>query len=177
MKRKVAAWLALGIITLVAGLLLASANELTKNIIVAQNEQAAQAARQRLLPAATEFVAQEDASGTLDNLFTAKAGDETVGSVAQITTQGFGGPIEIIVGMDAQGAITGISVGGASFKETAGLGAKTKDGKFTDQFAGKQAPLALGTDIDAVTAATISSRAVTEAVNRAVEVMYAKRIE
>ncbi|MBE5771825.1 MAG: FMN-binding protein [Clostridiales bacterium] len=101
-------------------------------------------------------------------------GDTLVGYVAQITTQGFGGPIEVIAGLDTEMVITGISVGGSNFSETAGLGAKAKDAAFTDQFVGKPAPVKVikagGTPadntVDAITAATITSNAVAGAVNQ-----------
>ena len=72
-----------------------------------------------------------------------------------------------MVGMDSSGVITGINVGGSNFSETAGLGAKVKNDDFKDQFKGLMPPVILNEDVDAVTAATISSRAVTDAVNKA----------
>ncbi len=97
-----------------------------------------------------------------------------MGFVAQTTVQGFGGEVEVIAGIDNDLVITGVSVGGSNFSETAGLGAKAKDAAFTDQFAGKTAPLrvikagdtAAENTIDAITAATITSSAVNSGVNR-----------
>ena len=99
---------------------------------------------------------------------------QVVGYVAQVTVQGFGGPIEVIAGMDTEMVVTGISVGGSNFSETAGLGAKAKEVAFTSQFAGKPAPVKVikagGTPadntVDAITAATITSNAVAGAVNK-----------
>ena len=100
---------------------------------------------------------------------------QAVGYVAQTTIQGFGGPVEVIAGITSEKTITGISVGGSNFSETAGLGAKAKDDAFTSQFAGKSAKEAVGVkkpgeakginDIDAITAATITSSKVTGGVN------------
>ncbi|MPM58160.1 Electron transport complex subunit RsxG [bioreactor metagenome] len=93
----------------------------------------------------------------------------------------------MIVGIGADGAITGIRVGGPNFSETMGLGAKTRDAEFTDQFQGQKGPISVGGKsdsvtsasanaenpsesgghVDAVTSATISSRAVVSAVNTA----------
>ena len=84
-----------------------------------------------------------------------------------MTVTGFGGPIEVTVGVDTHGTVTGLSVGGSSFAETAGLGAKAKEPAFTDQFVGKTAPLTLKVDVDAISGATITSRAVTDGVNTA----------
>ena len=102
-------------------------------------------------------------------------GDEVVGYVAQATVQGFGGPVEVVVGVDTNLILTGISVGGGNFSETAGLGAKAKDTAFTDQFKGKSAPIsvikaggkATESTVDAITSATITSNAVAGAVNTA----------
>ena len=111
-------------------------------------------------------------SSGLDSLYEAKIGDETAGYVGTITVNGFGGEVEVTVGMDAQGIITGIAVGGSNFSETAGLGAKSKEPAFTGQFAGKTTPLsvtksgdATETQVDAITSATITSNAVTGGVN------------
>ena len=70
------------------------------------------------------------------------------------------------------GTISGISVGGANFAETAGLGARAKEPEFQAQFAGKNAPVALtgdGGEIEALTGATITSRAVIKGVNQSME--------
>ena len=102
-------------------------------------------------------------------------GEEVVGYVAQATVQGFGGPVEVVVGVDTNLTLTGISVGGGNFSETAGLGAKAKDSAFTDQFIGKVLPVsvikaggkATESTVDAITSATITSNAVAGAVNTA----------
>ena len=107
----------------------------------------------------------------MDVCYEAVSDGRTVGYVSQITTKGFGGDIVVTVGMDTDGVLTGIRVGGEGFSETAGLGARTRDEAFTAPFAGKTAPVALGEDVDAVTGATISSSAVTVAVNTAAEYM------
>ena len=94
-----------------------------------------------------------------------------VGKTGTIVTKGYGGEIEITVGVDLSGVVTGVSVGGSSFSETAGLGARAKEAWFGQQYIGKVTPIALvkdGGDIDAITSATITSRAVTNAVNAAV---------
>ncbi|MBR4360378.1 MAG: FMN-binding protein [Clostridia bacterium] len=108
---------------------------------------------------------------------------DPVGYVAQKTVKGFGGEVEVIAGVNAQDqdhlVLGGISVGGANFSETAGLGAKSKDAAFTDQF--KNKPLSNGlklikageekadNTIDAITSASITSNAVVNGVNTIVE--------
>lgn len=175
---KLSAWLVLCVITVTAGLLLATTNELTKDTIASQAEQTAQRARMSVLPGAEALDEQTLSDGSaLDALYVGRAGNQTVGYVAQLTIKGFGGQIELIVGADADGSVTGVNVGGADFKETAGLGAKAKDAAFTSQFIGKSAPItakkagetASGDSIDAITAATVTSRAVTSGVNTALD--------
>ena len=100
---------------------------------------------------------------------------EVVGYVSQTTVKGFGGKVEVITGVSRDQKITGISVGGANFAETAGLGAKAKEDKFTSQFIGKSTAESIGVvkagkvkgdnDVDAITAATITSSAVAGGVN------------
>jgi electron transport complex protein RnfG len=97
------------------------------------------------LPAAELFVPVELAADTgLDNCYKGQAGGQTVGYAAQATVNGYGGPIELDVGMDINGALTGISVGGAQFNETPGLGEKAKEPEFKNQFVGIQTPVGLG---------------------------------
>ena len=178
MKKQLPAWLALCIIALAAGLLLALTNQLTADRIEEQNAIKANAARASVLPAATEFKALElnqewVASLGVDNCY--EGYDETgnlVGYTSQITVKGYGGEIEVVVGMDLEGAVTGVSVGGADFAETAGLGAKTKEPAFTDQFIGLVPPAVLKENVDSVTGASISSGAVVSAVNNTTSYMY-----
>lgn len=83
----------------------------------------------------------------------------------------FGGKIELIVGFFLDGTISGYKV--ISSKETPGLGSKVSDSKFSEQFIGirpKKKTFKVkqdGGEIDAVTAATISSRAVIDAIQKA----------
>jgi len=160
------------LIALVAGGALGLTNELTRGPIAEQTAQAAVAARQQVLAQATEFELIAENENGCDNIYRGTANGQPAGYTAQVTVRGYGGPIEVVVGVDEAGTITGVSVGGSSFAETAGLGEKTKSAAFRDQYAGKTAPLTVdkagkGADIDAVSGATISSRAVTDAVNTA----------
>ena len=105
--------------------------------------------------------------------YTVLRGGEPLGYAVKQTVQGYGGPIELIVGMRTDRTLAGIHVGGADFNETEGLGAKAKEPAFTDQFAGKSVPLTLGQDIDAIAGATVTSRAIVDGVNQAAERLHA----
>ncbi|NMD39081.1 MAG: FMN-binding protein, partial [Christensenellaceae bacterium] len=122
-----------------------------------------------LLPEATAFEAQELPEGSeLDSFEIAKAGDEIIAYVAQVTVKGFAGPIEVITATDLDYSLIGIAVGGSDFAETEGLGSKVMDPEFTDAFKGLAVKAELNKNIDQVSGATISSQAVVDAVNKAV---------
>ncbi|MEE8596394.1 MAG: RnfABCDGE type electron transport complex subunit G [bacterium] len=97
------------------------------------------------------------------------------GIVFRVFPQGYGGPIPITVGLDLKGKITGVRIASAAegLKETPGLGVKITEPEFKDQFIDKCAPEAQlksdGGEIDAITAATISSRAVCNGVKNGIE--------
>ena len=155
------AWLILCIIALVAGLALAATNMVTAGPIEEQSLKATREARIAVFPDASDFTEMTIAEDTgLDSIYEAKLNDETIGYVLQNTVSGYGGPIEIIIGIDTQGAVTGLSVGGSSFAETAGLGTQVKEAAFTDQFVGLAEMPVLNGNVDTISGATISSSAV-----------------
>lgn len=168
MKLRLPAWSILLIICIVVGGALGVVNGLTEGPIAQQAVEAANAARRASFPEADDFeeIVLTADSGA-DACFTALKDGEAVGYVAQVTVTGFGGPIEIHVGMDMDKKITGINVGGSKFSETPGLGDKTRDPEFMAQFVGLTIPAQLGEGVDAITGATISSGAVTSGVNKA----------
>lgn len=175
MKKQLPAWTVLLLITLAAGLALGGTYTLTKDAIAAQAAQAAENARRSALPEADSFEPLTLSEGAaVDWCYAGMQGGAVIGYVCQATVQGFGGPLEVIAGVNLEQKITGVSVGGSAFAETAGLGAKAKEPAFANQFADKQAPLTVvktgetanGQTVDAITSATITSRAATGAVNQ-----------
>ena len=82
--------------------------------------------------------------------------------------QGFAGPVWVEVSFDEEGGIGYFTIGDEKFCETEGFGRKVQWPDFMDQFYGLKAPLSLA-DIDAVSGATTSSRAVVEGINKAYE--------
>jgi electron transport complex protein RnfG len=100
-----------------------------------------------------------------------KDGEFTGFAVETWTMKGFSGLIRLMAGFSKSGDIINISV--LEQKETPGLGTKINDAEFKDQYSGKNPrnfKLAVkkdGGDVDAITAATISSRAFSDAVERA----------
>ena len=171
MRKVIILGLKLFLLAAVAGLALGVTNMVTSGAIAEQQVKAAEAARRAVLPSADHFTALTAPEGLKEAFAGYDAGGKLVGKTATIVTKGYGGEIEITVGVDINGVVTGISVGGSSFSETAGLGARAKEAWFAEQYIGKASPIALtkdGGEIDAITSATITSRAVTKAVNSAV---------
>jgi len=160
------------IISLVAGLALGVTNAVTAGPIAEQRIAEANAARQKVLAEAVNFELVETVPEGIDEMHKGlDASGALVGCTGKITVTGYGGPIEVTVGLGLDGIITGVNVGGSDFQETAGLGAKTKDAAFTDRYTGLDsadpAMIAVKQDggmIDAVSSATISSRAVSNGV-------------
>ena len=74
--------------------------------------------------------------------------------------QGFGGPIVVVMGVDNNGTVTGISVGGSDFAETANLGTRTREPEFTDRFPGLTSTPVMNENVDAISGVTVSSSAV-----------------
>ena len=115
------------------------------------------------------------AGGTLGAIYEAQVNGESAGYAVTVSASGSQGTIEMMVGVDAAGAVTGVSV--VSHSETAGIGTKVIDNEPTtsgvgvlDQFKGKSAAdgtLAVGTNVDAITGATVSTRGITTGVNAA----------
>ncbi|MBQ7455879.1 MAG: RnfABCDGE type electron transport complex subunit G [Clostridia bacterium] len=171
-KKELPAWLVLTVICLVAALALGATYNGTKDRIATQEAEKAVAVRQELLPEAESFEVIEP-TGEYTVYRGVKDGQD-VGYVSVGTVLGFGGEVEVTVGTDENGVITGVRVGGANFSETAGLGAKSKEPKFYEQFTGKEYPVDLtknGGEIDAITAATITSSAVVRGVNATIKAM------
>jgi len=163
-------------IAAVAGLALGATNALTEAPIAQQEVIAADEARKSVLPEAESFVSVDAPEGLSEAHAGYDATGKLVGKTGKIVTKGYGGEIEVTVGVNNDGVITGVYVGGSNFSETAGLGARTKEAWFGEQFIGKKSPVSLkkdGGDIDAVTSATISSRAVTKAVDKAAGLLTA----
>lgn len=172
-KGRLPGYIALALITLIAGLALGGTYTLTEGKIREQAILAAENARKDAMPEADDFVMLEATGNAIDWIYEATVNGERIGYVAQTTVSGFGGPIEVIAGVDEDGRVTGVSVGGSSFGETPGLGANAKNKSFTERFIGKSAPIkvikaggAAGENtVDAITSATITSNAVAGGVN------------
>ena len=91
----------------------------------------------------------------------------------RLEPNGYGGPIKMLIGIDTEGCVKGISL--LEHAETPGFGADAEKDSFKNQYVNRQTPLAVSktepkdNEIQAITGATITSTAITDAVNMASE--------
>ena len=159
------------IAAVVAGIL-AAVNSITEPIIKKLNEEKTQKAIEAVLPGGyeTEITDYADATGLVSKVY---KGAE--GYAIEVKPSGFDNTITMMVGVDFEGNVLGISV--VSHTETAGLGAvsaaKTSAGEeFRGQFVGQSGEVKVkkdGGEMDAITGATITSRAICTGVNAALD--------
>ena len=166
--------LSLVIICFVAASALAGIYILTFNTIELQKQQKQQAAILAVLPAGCTISDAEQVNGM--TVYKGYINGQWVGTAVETTENGFGGTIKIMVGFDANSKVINYQV--LEHQETPGLGDKMgtwfKTDKGNQRIIGKTANGAFtvskdGGDIDAITAATISSRAFLKAINKAYE--------
>lgn len=158
------------LITGVVAAALAGINSITAPKILENQQAKIRAAIQTVLPEAniSGEVAFTDTTGLVKTVF-----GSDKGYAVEVAPVGFGGDITMLVGVSHEGKILGMAV--VSQTETAGLGAivaaDSQAGQsFRNQFVGLSGTLAVekdGGEIDSVTGATITSRAVTDGINAA----------
>ncbi len=151
------------IICVVVSAALAGTNMLTADRIAQQEAQNAEGSRMIVLPTADSFESQEDGA-----YYTGLSGSELVGYVFETEASGYGGKVGVMTGIDTEGNITG-------------LGANAQKPDFLNQYLQPAPEGGLSVikyqtpaegQIEAMTGATITSTAVTNAVNQAIEQYY-----
>lgn len=105
----------------------------------------------------------------LDKIFEGYSNGEVVGYAVQVLPRGYGGPITMIVGIRLDGKTTGISI--VNHKETPGLGTEIENPAWQKQFKEKTVKdrLEVNKDVDAISGATISSKAISKGVKEALK--------
>lgn len=162
------------LITAVSAGLLAAVNAKTAPVIV-QNEIVKQEnARRSVLPEADGFeeciIPEEKKDKTVSAVY--KATNDS-GYVVTVSPVGYGGEISMAVGISSNGKVSGVNI--ISNSETAGLGAKCTDESWLKQFSGKSDNITVAktgakdNQINAISSATITSKAVTAGVNAALD--------
>lgn len=142
----------LTVICVVASALLGLTYTQTAPLIAQAEKEASDAAMQAVVPGSTAFT-ELPATG-MENVLIAAKDDSGNGYAFKVKDKGFGGAYTVMVGIGSDGRITGVKL--LDNNETPGLGSKTGAAAFTDQFKGKDQAL---DGVDAVTGATISSKA------------------
>ena len=162
------------VITAVVSALLAGFHMLTADVIAQNEVKTEQKALSEVLPDAdvTDRLPDETAAQyDVDAVYAARKGEILIGYCIKVSENGYGGAIQSIIGIDMDGRVTGVSV--ISNSETAGLGANINKEDFRSQFIGKGEVNVVKAgagdkEIDALSGATISSKAMAESVNKAV---------
>ncbi len=169
-------------ITLISGAGLGAVYSMTKEPIAARAKQIEDETCKRVLPEAESFEELEyseiaGAKADIIKVYSGvRTGGEAAGRVYLIREhEGYGGDIEIAVGVDAVGVCQGVDI--LDISETPGLGMRAKEAEFLGQFAGREAEAfsfsASGDGdaavVDAISGATITTNAMVNGVNTALE--------
>lgn len=156
-------------ICLIATTLLAVTNSITAEKIALNATQTEKNSRMLVLPQGKSYGEVTQLDGGVTYCVGTDESDAQVGYVFTAGAKGYGGTVSVMVGIDMTGAITGLEI--LSHSETPGLGANAVKDDFKGRFVGKTGQLTVdktsnaGQNIQAITAATITSKAVTQAVN------------
>lgn len=161
------------VICVVVTALLAVTNAITSPKIDSLSKETQEKTKKIVLNTATSFSEEKtvDVDGTQYKYFSGANDSEEVGYVFLTSSKGYGGEIGVMVGVNMNGAVTGVQV--LSINETAGLGMNAKNESFLSQFVGKAGQVGVAksapseTEIQALTGATITSKAMANAVNDA----------
>ncbi len=181
MKSVVKFAVTLGLIGAICGFLLALVWRITSPVIAIQDQKTLEAGLKVIFPGDYSFeklednIKSPDTTSVISDCFVVKNDENIEGLVVTITVPGSQAPIKLLVGVKKDGSVSGVKV--LSMQETAGLGANAenptyyvnKQNKitFTGQFSGKNVikdAFEVKKDVIAITGATITSRAITNAV-------------
>ncbi|MFD3157146.1 RnfABCDGE type electron transport complex subunit G [Haloimpatiens sp. FM7330] len=165
------------IITACAGLILGAIYNITKEPIAKQMEKTNNSAMKEILTKADNFKKKDvKLNGNILEVNEATANSKTVGYAIKVTTKGYGGAVKVMVGISLDGKLQGIKI--LSQTETPGLGANSTQPSFYGQYKNKpidkdltvvKTTPANPNEIQAITGATITSKAVTKGVNEAIK--------
>lgn len=161
----------LALICIVTSALLAYTNSLTAPKIEELAIQNEINSRKLVLSSAADF--EESSLDDLTYYIGKDSADNTVGYVFTTVSKGYGGDVKVMVGVNADGTVSGVEA--LELNETPGLGMNAQNPDFLAQFVGKVLGIDVAknnpaeNEIQALTGATITSGAITSAVNTALE--------
>ena len=181
----------LTVISLITAFLLGLVNGVTKDKIAAIDAEKTRVAMSAVVPEGSEFTdaleltddvvaAAKAQGGTITELYGVTNGGAEAGYVAKVSASGSQGTIVMMVGVDANKAVTGVSV--VSHSETSGIGTKVVGNEpnaagvpVLDQFIGMSGAgsLVVGKNITAVSGATVSTKGINTGVNAALAAVEA----
>ena len=181
----------LTVIALVVAALLGVVNNVTKDKIAEQDAENTRIAMSAVAPEGSEFGDKMDISdavaaaasaqgGKIVEMYPMINGGADAGYVVKVSASGSQGTITMMVGVDANKAITGISV--ISHSETSGIGTKVVGNEpnsagepVLDQFIGMSGSgsLVVGKNVIAVSGATVSTKGITMGTNAALAAVEA----
>lgn len=162
------------VICIVVTALLALTNMVTAPQIEKLAVETEEAAKQEVLADAVSFSGAKELQkdGTAYTYYEGLSADgSTIGYVFSTSAKGYGGDIAVMVGVKTDGTVAGVNI--LSISETAGLGMNATNEDFLAQFLGKSGEIGVlkngssDTEIQALTGATITSKAMASAVNQA----------
>ncbi len=154
--------LPLSIICIAVALMLAVVNALTADTIAANNAREKEAAILSIFPDGDGTELNYSPDGT--EVYRVKDGESVIGYCVSVAENGFGGAVNMMVGVDTAGSVCGVKI--VSLSETPGIGTKVKSDGFLATFQGNQL-FVIGENFDGISGATVSSKAVVRGVNRA----------
>lgn len=178
MKETLTLTIKLLVICAVVAALLAWVNGVTAPMIAENNQKDFEAAMAEVLPDAGGFekvssdtFSPSETGVKLDSVYRAKSGGYVISTIC---SEGYGGDISVMVGIDSDNKVRQAKV--MSMSETPGLGAKSTQPEFINQYSGLSEGISViknaapsGNEIAAISGATITSKAVTKCVNTALE--------
>lgn len=160
----------LAITCLISGAILAAAYFITHPIALEKAKMLKDLSMQSLVPDADTFTVAEDNK----DIYIATDNGKLIAYVVASDSKGYAGSIEMLVAVTPEGKVIDFSI--TKSNETPGLGSKASEPAFKDQFAGKTSDVLIVTkdssnteNIQAMTGATITSRAVTKGIKEAVD--------
>lgn len=166
MKKSIRIVLTLGLITALVGALLAFVNLMTKDRIAEQNQKAMDKAVAVIFGECKTEELLGDYDAPVSKVFAVTPTDGEEAYCVFVKPKGYGGAVEMMVGIDKYGAVCGISV--VSHGETPNLGTKVvENDEYLAGYLGKTEPVTFGDGVNAVSGATRSSNAVRDGVNAA----------
>ena len=158
-------------VTLVFAILILSyAHSIADRFIV--EEDVSQEMRQNLVEIYGEDATFSEFEYENNLFFVAREGGNVIGMAHAATGTGYGGDMEVLVGMDDAANIVGLNV--IDHSETPDLGDRVLQDDFKERFVGLgyNDPITIGDDIDSLTGATVSAEAMAEAAREAVELTF-----